>query len=246
VLILLTNDDGVGAKGLLALKKELSKMGEVWVIAPSGEQSGVSHSLTLQRPLELKKLGEKVFSVDGTPTDAVMIGVYGILKRKPDLVVSGINHGPNLGEDVTYSGTVAGAMEGTVLGIASVAASLVDFKSGSFEIGAKFVKKVALFAVQNGLPKDTLLNVNIVTPKGKIKGYVITRLDKTKVKKVKLKKVNNRGKSFVWIGEQDIAFSKKRGTDCYAIKQGLVSITPLRIDFTNYEVIEKIRRWKIL
>ncbi|KPL04351.1 MAG: hypothetical protein AMJ90_01135 [candidate division Zixibacteria bacterium SM23_73_2] len=246
MLILLTNDDGVEAFGLLSMKKELSKIGEVWVVAPSGEQSGVSHSLTLQRPLELKKIGNRVFSVDGTPTDAVMIAVFGILKRKPDLVVSGINHGPNLGEDVTYSGTVAGAIEGTVLGIPSIAASLVDFKSGSFEVGAKFVKKVALFAGQNGLPEDTLLNVNLITPKGKIKGYAITSLDKTKVKKVKMKKVENRGKSFVWIGEQDITFSKKRGTDFYAIKQGLVSITPLQIDFTNYQVIDKIKSWKIL
>jgi 5'-nucleotidase len=145
LLVLLTNDDGIRAKGLIALRKELLKMAEIWVVAPAGEQSAISHSLTLQRPLEVKKISERTFTINGTPTDAVMVGVYGILKRKPDLVISGINHGPNLGEDVTYSGTVAGAMEGALMGIPSIAVSVFDCNITYFTKAARFIRKLALF-----------------------------------------------------------------------------------------------------
>jgi 5'-nucleotidase len=245
LLILLTNDDGIDAKGLLALKKELSKIGEVWVIAPEGEQSAVSHSLTLLKPLELKKIGERFYSLSGTPTDAVMLGYYGILKTKPDLVISGINHGPNMGDDVTYSGTVAGAIEGTLLGIPSISVSMADPNFSYFDSGVKFVRKLALFVLKNGLPQNTFLNVNLPPKRGWMEKYEITRLDRKKSKKVKLKKVDSRGKTFFWIGKENSSWGNQDGTDYQAVKKGFVSVTPLKLDTTNYEVMERIKKWRI-
>ena len=245
MLVLLTNDDGIKAEGLRALKKELSKTAEVWVVAPAGEQSAISHSLTLKKQLEVKKISDKTFSVNGTPTDAVMIGVYGILKKKPDLLVSGINHGPNLGEDVTYSGTVAGAIEGSLMGIPSIAVSVSDLDSSYFTKAAKFVKKLTLLIHKKGLPKGTLLNVNIPAKKGKLEGYEITRLGKKRKRKVELKKINSRNRSFWWIGNENTSWINSSGTDCSAVKRGKVSITPLHLDFTDHKSINLIRQWEI-
>ena len=246
MLILLTNDDGIKAQGLLALKKELSKIGEVWAIAPEGEKSAVSHSLTLQNPLELKQISERFYSLSGTPTDAVMLGYYGILKKKPTLVISGINHGPNLGDDVTYSGTVAGAIEGTLLGIPSIAVSMADPKFLYFDSGARFIRKLALFVHKNKLAKNTFLNVNLPPKRGRIEKYKITRLDRKKSKKVELKRVDSRGKTFFWIGKENSHWGNQDGTDYQAVKKGFVSITPLKLDITNYEAIEEIKKWGIL
>ena len=246
MLILLTNDDGIKAQGLLALKKELSKIGEVWVIAPEGEKSAVSHSLTLQKPLELKQISERFYSLSGTPTDAVMLGYYGILKKKPTLVISGINHGPNLGDDVTYSGTVAGAIEGTLLGIQSIAVSMADPNFSYFDSGARFVRKLALFVHKNNLPKNTFLNLNLPPKRGRMEKYKITRLDRKKSKKVELKRVDSRGKTYFWIGKENSSWGNQDGTDSQAVKKGFVSITPLQLDTTNYKVIEEIKKWGIL
>jgi 5'-nucleotidase len=246
LVILLTNDDGIKAQGLLALKKELAKIGEVWVIAPEGEQSAVSHSLTLQKPLELKKIGERFYSLSGTPTDAVMLGYYGILKKKPTLVISGINHGPNMGDDVTYSGTVAGAIEGTLLGIPSIAVSMANPNFFHFDSGAKFVRKLALFVLKNDLPQNTFLNVNLPPKRGRIEKYKITRLDRKKSKKVELKRVDSRGKTFFWIGKENSHWGNEDGTDYQVVKKGFVSITPLQLDTTNYKVIEEICKWRFL
>ena len=153
MIVLLTNDDGVNAKGLLVLKKELSKIGQLWVVAPDREQSATSHSLTLQHPLRINKIGERFYSVDGTPTDAVMLAVHAILKKKPDILISGINHGPNMGDDVSYSGTVAAAMEGTILNIPSIAVSNVNWEAKHFESAARFVRRLARFVLENGLPE---------------------------------------------------------------------------------------------
>ena len=246
MLILLTNDDGIKAQGLLALKKEFSKIGEVWVIAPEGEKSAVSHSLTLRKPLELRKIGKRFYSISGTPTDAVILGYYGILKKKPALVISGINHGPNLGDDVTYSGTVAGAIEGTLLGIPSIAVSMADPNFSHFDSGARFVRKLALFVHKNNLTKNTFLNVNLPPKKGRIEKYKITRLDRKKSKKVELKRVDSRRKTFFWIGKENSHWGNQDGTDYQAVKKGFVSITPLKLDITNYEAIEEIKKWGIL
>jgi 5'-nucleotidase len=245
LLILLTNDDGIKAQGLLTLKKELSRIAEVWVVAPEGEQSAISHSLTLNRPLEVKKVSDRTYSINGTPTDAVMLGVYGILKKKPDVLVSGINHGPNLGDDVTYSGTVAGAMEGLLMGIPSIAVSAYDSDSFYFTRGALFVKKLVSFIHKNGLPEDVLLNVNIPAKKGKMGDYEITRLGKKRKRLVELKKINSRNRSFWWIGKENTSWYQKSGTDFSAVKRGRVSITPIHLDFTDHKMIDQIKQWKI-
>ena len=246
LLALLTNDDGINAKGLLTLKREISKIGEVWVVAPDREQSATSHSLTLHYPLRITKMADKFYSVDGTPTDAVMLAVYGILKKRPDIVISGINHGPNLGDDVSYSGTVAAAMEGTILNIPSIAVSVASWNVKHFDSAARFVKKLALFVLQNGLPKDTYLNVNIPDRKEATKKYKITHLGKRVYNDVVIEKMDPRGKKYFWIGEQSPTWKKEKDSDFSAVKKGYVSITPLHLDTTDYKAIEQIKNWKLL
>lgn len=246
LLALLTNDDGIDAKGLLTLKREISKIGQVWVVAPDREQSATSHSLTLQYPLRINKIADKFFSIDGTPTDAVMLAVYGILKKRPDIVISGINHGPNLGDDVSYSGTVAAAMEGTILNIPSIAVSVAKWNAKHFNPAARFVRKLTLFVLKNGLPKDTYLNVNIPDRKETIKRYKITHLGKRVYNDVMIEKIDPRGKKYFWIGEQSPTWKKEKDSDFSAIKKGYVSITPLHLDMTDYKSIQKIKKWKIL
>jgi len=247
LIVLLTNDDGVNAKGLLALKKELSRIGQVWVVAPDREQSATSHSLTLQHPLRINKIGERFYSVDGTPTDAVMLAVHAILKRRPDILISGINHGPNMGDDVSYSGTVAAAMEGTILNIPSIAVSNVNWDAKHFESAARFVRKLAKFVLENGLPQYTFLNVNVPDRRQAAKGYKITRLGKRVYSDVVIEKIDPRGRNYYWIGEQTPIWEKKADdTDFAAIKKGYISITPLHLDTTDYRAMEKIKGWKKL
>jgi 5'-nucleotidase len=246
LIALLTNDDGIHAEGLLILKKEISKIGEVWVVAPDREQSATSHSLTLDYPIPIKRMKERSYSVGGTPTDAVMLAVRAILKRRPDILISGINHGPNLGNDVSYSGTVAAAMEGTILNIPSIAVSNVNWNAKYFDSAAKFVKKLTLFVLKNGLPKDTFLNVNVPDKKQDVKKYKITRLGKRVYNDVVIEKIDQRGKDYFWIGEQTSIWEKEDDTDFAAIQKGYISITPLHLDMTDYKVMEKLKRWKIL
>ncbi|NIM98926.1 MAG: 5'/3'-nucleotidase SurE [candidate division Zixibacteria bacterium] len=247
MLALLTNDDGVSARGLLALKKELSKIGQVWVVAPDREQSAISHSLTLQHPLRINRVADRFYSVDGTPTDAVMLAVHAILKRKPDILISGINHGPNMGDDVSYSGTVAAAMEGTILNIPSIAVSNVNWNAKHFGAAAKFVRKLARFVLKSGLPRYTFLNVNVPDRSAAITRFKITRLGKRVYSDVVIEKIDPRGKNYYWIGEQTPIWEKKADdTDFAAIQKGFVSITPLHLDMTDYGAMERIKRWKIL
>jgi 5'-nucleotidase len=245
LLALLTNDDGINAQGLLTLKREISKISQVWVVAPDREQSATSHSLTLHYPLRITKIADKFYSVDGTPTDAVMLAVYGILKKRPDIVISGINHGPNLGDDVSYSGTVAAAMEGTILNIPSIAVSIANWNPKHFDSAVKFVRKLALFVLKNGLPKNTYLNVNIPDRKETIKKYKITHLGKRVYNDVVIEKTDPRGKKYLWIGEQSPTWEKEKDSDFSAVKKGYVSITPLHLDMTNYKAIDQIKNWRI-
>lgn len=247
MLVLLTNDDGVNAKGLLTLKNELSKTFQVWVVAPDREQSATSHSLTLQYPLRINKIADRFFSVDGTPTDAVMLAVHAILKRRPDIIISGINHGPNMGDDVSYSGTVAAAMEGTILNIPSIAVSNINWNAKHFGSAARFVKGMAKLVLKNGLPKYTFLNVNVPDKKGAITKFKVTRLGKRVYSDVVIEKIDPRGKNYYWIGEQTPIWEKKGDdTDFAAIRKGYVSITPLQLDTTDYRAMDRIKKWKML
>jgi 5'-nucleotidase len=246
LLALLTNDDGINAQGLLALKKEFSKIAQVWVVAPDREQSATSHSLTLDYPIPIHKIADRIYSVGGTPTDAVMLAVRSILPRRPDILISGINHGANLGDDVTYSGTVAAAMEGTILNIPSIAVSNVNWNAKHFGSTAKFIKKLSLFVLKNKLPKDTFLNVNVPDKKQAMRKYKITRLGKRLHNDVVIDKINQRAGEYLWIGEQTSIWEKEDDTDYAAIQKGYVSITPLHLDMTDYKAMERLKRWKIL
>jgi 5'-nucleotidase len=234
--ILVTNDDGVFSEGIKLLAAALSEIAEVVVVAPDREQSATGHSLTLHRPLRMQQLEKNVYSVDGTPTDCVNLGVLWLLKdRLPDLVVSGVNFGPNMGDDVTYSGTVSATFEGTLLGIPSVAFSQVVGDPFSFENAAKFARLLVEVLLNETLPPDLLLNVNI--PSGEIQGVRFTRLGKRRYQQVVVEKTDPRGKNYFWIAGTP-EWQEEEGTDHAAVTTGLVSITPLHLDLTDYRGLE--------
>ncbi|MCK4738829.1 MAG: 5'/3'-nucleotidase SurE [Deltaproteobacteria bacterium] len=242
-LILVCNDDGIRSEGLSALALALRRIGEVYVVAPDREQSAVGHSLTLHRPLRFEEIAPKWYSVDGTPTDCVTLAVHGkVLPRRPTLVVSGINKGANLGEDVSYSGTVSAAMEGTLLGIPSIAISLEGKRGFDFAPSAKFAAKVASTVLKKNLPKDTLLNINIPHQK-KIKGVRLTSQGKRIYGDVVIEKEDPRGKKYYWIGGDMLRWEGGEDTDFAAITKGYISITPIHLDMTNYSAISELQYW---
>ncbi|MDO8281246.1 MAG: 5'/3'-nucleotidase SurE [Thermodesulfovibrionia bacterium] len=253
-LILVTNDDGISSAGIKALAKALEAAGDVYIVAPDSEQSAVAHALTLHRPLKSAKTGKKKFSINGTPTDCVIIGVNKLLPRKPDILVSGINHGGNLGDDVTYSGTVAAAMEATLLGIPSIAISLaidpqsngdLNIKPSRFRQAADIAVKFAGIVLKKGLPKDTLLNIN-VPDLLKIKGEKFTKQGK-RVYDSSIQELSDpRGKKHYWIGGGMPIWEPGEETDFEAVINGFVSVTPVHLDMTNYRALKFIKKnWKV-
>ena len=246
--ILISNDDGIDAKGLISLRNALSEIADVIVIAPDRQQSASSHSLTLHKPLRVRKIDKNNMVVDGTPTDCVMLAVQELLTEKPALVVSGINHGGNLGDDVTYSGTVAVAFEGTLLGIPSIAISLDNGwqPNSDFTLAAQFAKKLVSIVLEKGLPTNTLLNVNVPhIPLEECKGVAITRLGRRHYKDVIVKKHDPRGKPYYWIAGTPEFYDTGEDTDVFAIKSNKISITPLHLDCTHYESIETLKKWSL-
>ena len=249
--ILVSNDDGVEAPGLRALAEALSAVGEVVVCAPDREQSATSRSISLHRPLRIEKVAPwgaednsiERWSVDGTPTDAVYIGLNHVLKdRPPDLVASGINRGPNLANDVHYSGTVAAAMEGCVGGLPSFAVSLI--RSRDYTHAARFAASLARQIGLHGLPKGMLLNVNV--PAGEPRGSQITRIGKRSYLASVVEKVDPRGRAYYWIGGDEQAHEDVAGSDCNAVFDGqLISVTPLHLDLTAHALIEELTRWDL-
>ncbi len=241
MIVLVCNDDGVRAAGIRALAAALNGLGEVWVVAPDREQSAVSHSLSLHRPLRADRIAERHFAVDGTPTDCIILAVSKILPERPAIVVSGINHGGNLAEDITYSGTVSAAIEGTLLGIPSIAVSLVTREGGDFGTAARFAARLASSVLEQGLAPDTLLNVNVpAIPDDEMRGYVITRQGKRRYGDAIVEKVDPRGRTYYWIGGDDLGFVSAEGSDCTAVADGYISVTPLHLDLTNYESIPRV------
>src|SRR5215813_13574360 len=223
--ILLTNDDGIHSDGLHKLEEAMKALGDVYVVAPMSEMSGASHSLTLARPLRIRKLDERHWSIDGTPTDCVTLALNKILTNDehPDICVSGINHGGNLGDDATYSGTVAGALEATILGVPGVALSLVARDNFDFTEAAQFAVTAARKVLTEGLPEGTLLNINI--PPGEIKGVRVTRQGIKNARPVITEHIDPRGKPYFWIGEEYFNANSVEGTDYHAVKSGYVSVT---------------------
>ncbi|MFI5322251.1 MAG: 5'/3'-nucleotidase SurE [Thermodesulfobacteriota bacterium] len=242
--ILISNDDGINSEGLHKLHETLKAFGEVFVVAPDRDQSAVSHSLSLYRPLRIEKISDYIYTVDGTPTDCINIAVNGILKdRKPDLVVSGINKGENLGDDITYSGTVSAAMEGALLGIPSVAISLATKVNFNFETASCYSYLIAGHVLEKKLPQDTILNVNIPNLSvQEIKGIMVTRQGKRVYGEPVVEKVDPRGKKYYWIGGYELGSLDIENSDITAVRDGYVSITPISLDLTNYGFLEKLRK----
>jgi len=244
--ILLTNDDGIHSEGLVKLEQALQEVGEVFVVAPAAEMSGASHSLTLGRPLRIRQIDNHHWTVDGTPTDCVTLALHKILQEDqlPHLCVSGINHGGNLGDDATYSGTVAGALEATILGVPGIAVSLVARENFDFTDAARFALLAVRKILSEGLPEGTLLNMNV--PPGGIKGVKVTRQGIKNARPVISEHIDPRGKPYFWIGEQYFRSNAEDGTDYRAIEDGYVSITPLKSDMTDHEAMTQIGSWNYL
>jgi len=242
--ILITNDDGIHSEGIEALETAMKQIGEVYVVAPESEMSGASHSLTLGRPLRIRQIDERHWPVDGTPTDCVTFALNRILGEdaRPNICVSGINHGANLGDDATYSGTVAGAMEATILGVPGLAFSLVASRSHDFTESARIAIDVTRKALTEGIPDWTLLNVNI--PKGVPKGIRVTKQGFKEARPVISEHIDPRGKPYYWIGEVREGFRAAGGTDFEAVDEGYVSVTPMRSDLTNHAALEGMKDWE--
>jgi 5'-nucleotidase len=224
------------------LAEVLQELGEVYIVAPDRDRSAVSHALTMHRPLKVDLIKEKCFSVNGTPTDCVVVGVKKLLPREPDLLVSGINKGANLGEDVTYSGTVSAAIEGTILNVPSFAISLVGERPFRYETASHFALRIAKFVLEKKLPTDTLLNVNVPNKAlQEIKGIKITKQGKRSYENSIHEIYSPWGEKQYWIGGGIVSWQKMEGTDIQAIMENYVSVTPLHIDLTNYQALDYLR-----
>ncbi|MDA8100136.1 MAG: 5'/3'-nucleotidase SurE [Nitrospiraceae bacterium] len=242
-MILVTNDDGVYSPGIQILAKRLRELDRVVIVAPDRERSAAGHSMTLHRPLLIEQLKPDVYSVNGTPTDCVNIAVKGLLGETPKLVVSGINKGPNMGDDVTYSGTVAGAMEARILGIPSIAVSLAARENFRFAEAAEVAVQIARHVLSEGEAEGTLLNVNVPNlPTSDIRGTSITRLGKRIYHQMTVERIDPRGKKYYWIGGGEPEWECAEGTDFDAIDKGRVSITPLHLDMTDYAAFGRIKQ----
>jgi 5'-nucleotidase len=245
VRVLLSNDDGVHAAGLRALAAAFAE-DEVWVVAPDREQSAKSHAISLHRPLRIGEVAPRRFSVDGTPTDAVYVGLNHILRgRAPDVVVAGVNHGPNLGNDVLYSGTVAAAMEGALLGCHAVAVSLAAPPPHDFGHAADFAVALARRLVASAPARPVLLNVNV--PAGPVRGYRLVRLGRRDYGNEVVEKTDPRGRKYYWIGgEGGARHDDIPDTDCNTVlSEGLVAVTPIRLDWSHDGLVEELRSWQV-
>lgn len=245
--ILISNDDGIFARGLEILEQACRKVGDVTVVAPDREQSASSHSLTMTRPLRPVKRADGRYQVDGTPTDCVLLALETILDHRPDVVFSGINHGPNMGEDVLYSGTVAAAMEGLSVGIPGVAMSFAGGKLELIETQLDWVAKLTSDICRvNDFPRETLLNVNLPPiPGSEIKGIRVTKLGR-RVYSDSLTRMNDPwGRDMFWIGAGKSSWSGDEDSDFRAVEEGYISVTPLHLDLTQFDQLETVRSWNL-
>jgi len=244
--ILVSNDDGYQSEGILALVAAMEELGEVWVVAPEAEQSASSHAISIHRPLRLREVRPRWFAVDGTPTDCSWLGIHHVMKgRRPALMVSGINHGPNLSDDVTYSGTVAAAMEASIIGVPAIAVSLAGWGVQDFGPAARFVRALVGAALARALPSRLLLNVN-VPPGVEPDGYVVTRLGKHSYGSDVVEKKDPRGRSYFWIGGNEYQHEDIPGSDCNVVlRERRVSVTPLMLDLTDEPMRQTVASWRV-
>ena len=241
--ILVTNDDGIHSAGIAALVEALKPIADVYVVAPESEMSGASHSLTLAHPLRIRQIDERHWTVDGTPTDCVVLALNQILPvaEHPHICCSGINHGANLGDDATYSGTVAGAMESTILGIPGLAFSLAAYRDHDFTEAARMAREITAKVLAEGIPAGTLLNINV--PKGLPVGIRVTKQGFKTARPVIRENIDPRGKPYYWIGEVREGFRAEGGTDFEAVDEGYVSVTPMRSDLTDHATLDHLQNW---
>lgn len=247
--ILISNDDGIFSKGIDLLEKTMSKFGETFVVAPQNDQSGMAHALTLNRPLRIEKLSSNRYTVDGTPTDCLHFAVQDLFQdRKPDLIISGINHGANLGEDVWYSGTVGAAIEGSLMGIRSIAISLVPFQTSDlhFEPAVHFLEKHLSRLLELGSKNaDVIYNINVPSVQdARIENIEFTRLGSRRYKSTLIRNLDPRGKVYFWIGGEKIDFDSIEGTDSNAIRKGHISISPIHMNITDTQHLEAMKTWE--
>ena len=249
--ILLTNDDGINSEGLYSLYREAKKLGDVTIVAPDAEQSAVGHAITLSQPLRVKEIMRNRsfygYAVNGTPADCVKIGVRAVMKSRPDIIISGINLGPNLGTDVIYSGTVSAATEARILGIPSFAISLATYKKPDYEYAARFARRLIRVVARYGLPKDTLLNVNVPpVPEGKVRGVKITHQSKSRFIEVFDKRKDPRERTYYWLTGEMAQMEDDGDADDVAIKENYISITPIHFDMTDYGYLKELKNWLTL
>lgn len=245
VRILVTNDDGIASPGLHALASALRALGDVWVVAPDRERTAVGHAVTLHKPLRITNIERRLFMVNGTPADCVNLALAKVLPGLPALIVSGINRGVNLGDDVMYSGTVSAALEGTILGIASMAVSQEGQDTFRFEVGARYAARIADQVLRHGLPAETILNINIPDVPGRsIKGVKVTCLSRRRFDNPIVEKVDPRGRKYYWIAGTRLSWSRRKDADHEALEQHLVSVTPIHLDTTHHEALEHFKMWE--
>ncbi len=246
MLFLLTNDDGIHSRGLRILADSLREIGKISVVAPDRERSAAAHSLTLHRPLRAEQISTGWYSVDGTPTDCINLGVFGLLKRKPDMIISGINRGGNLGDDIMYSGTVAAAVEGCLLEIPSFAISLVVNRGQHYETAASIAELMVKKIRKHGLPHRTFLNVNVPdVAEDKLQGIRITRQGRKQYGETIVERKDPRGGAYYWVGAGEVHVVPIEGCDIEAVADAYVSVTPLHLDMTNYPACDILKGWNL-
>ncbi len=246
--VLISNDDGIDAPGIYALVQEIKKIASVTVVAPDKQQSAVGHAITVNYPLRFHKFYKNGkffgYAVEGTPADAVKLAVRSLLKKEPDMLISGINHGSNTAINIIYSGTVSAATEGTILGIPSIAISLTTYGEPDFSFAAKFARKLAALLAKQGLPEGTLLNVNIPPVSEKqIQGVAITKQGKSKWDDVFELRKDPGNREYFWLKGDMIQLDRHDDVDQVAVLKNKVSITPIHYDLTDYQMLEKMRSW---
>jgi len=242
---LISNDDGIDAEGIQVLSHTMAGLGQVTIVAPDQNRSGASNSLTLDSPVRIREIAERTYRVSGTPSDCVHIALTGLLEKDPDIVISGINSGANLGDDVIYSGTVAAAMEGRFLGLPAIAVSLVfDDRPEHYETAARAVAMLVDRLRSDPLPADTILNMNVPDrPWTEIEGLEVTRLGHRHRAEPVTKMVDPRGRPMYWIGPAGPGQDAGPGTDFDAVRRGYISITPLHVDLTRYQALDQVAGW---
>ncbi|MFT4702585.1 MAG: 5'-nucleotidase [Bradymonadia bacterium] len=246
-LILVTNDDGFLSEGINAMLPALEALGDVWMMAPQRERSAVSHAITLHKPLRIKEVAPQRFWCSGTPTDCVFVAVNHVLPRKPTLVVSGINRGANLGDDVTYSGTVGAAVEARMLGIPSLAASLANIGEGqNFDGAAVLVQRIATEILEKGVPEGIVLNLNVPTGYDPAKGVRSTKLGRRHYGRHCDENNDPRGRRYLWIGGAAPVYVPSEGSDVTAIHEGFASLTPIQIDMSAHGFVDELAGWDAL